>query len=261
MRLERVESEGGREPLTVYRGGSGPPLHLLHDEWGIAGLEPLLEALADDFAVSSPVHPGFEDSPVSPRLRGAGDLALLHLGLLEREAEPAVVVGLSFGGWVALEMAVRCRHHIAALVLVGPTGLRFGAPDERNFVDLFAHDDEALAALLYSDPEKARRPEALDDEALVRWVRNREAVARYGWEPYLHTPGLEDWTGELGLPTLLLHGAQDRFVAPGYYEKVAGAVGGARRREVPGCGHYPHVERPEEVAAMIGEFLSGRGAP
>jgi pimeloyl-ACP methyl ester carboxylesterase len=254
--LERIEVEVAGMSLSVLRGGRGPKLMLLHDEFGLVGAEATLSVLATSFELIVPIHPGFEDTGLTAA-RSVGDLALLYLRLLDDEPTPLPVLGASLGGWIALEMAVRCHHQISSLVLAAPTGVRFGGPEVRNFADLFALAEDELAAALYHDPLRARRVDADSPEELVRaWVRNQEATVRYGWEPYLHSPGLENWTRHLELAVLLLHGEDDRFVAPGYYDDFAGVLARCDRRTLAACGHFPLIEQPEASADAVRGFLA-----
>lgn len=254
--LRRTTTTVAGIELAVLRGGRGPRLLVLHDEWGLADAV-TWSALASSFDLVVPIHPGFADAPVAPAVKSVGDLALLYRHLLDTEDEPLAVVGASLGGWIALEMAVRCPHHVSRLALISPVGLRFGAPEVRNFTDLFGHGEAELASLLYTDGNRARGVTAdSSDEELTAWVRSREATARYGWEPYLHTPGLEHWTRHIDLPVLLVEGDGDRFVRAGYYDDVADALPQPTRRVVAGCGHFPLVEQPDVVASLLKEFAA-----
>ena len=243
--------------LTVLGGGQGRNVLVLHDEWGIRGNEQIWSMLADKAEVLAPIAPGFMGSPSSESIQGVHDLALLYnLLLRELGADQTVIVGISFGAWIAAEMAVMNEHPLAGLVLVGPVGLRFGGPTVRNFIDLFAQSDQELASLLYRDQANARSvtPESPEDE-IYAYAHNREATARYCWEPYLHTPGLERWTRELRLPVSVIHGSEDRFVMDGYFEMYAESFAHATRMEVPNTGHFPHLESPSTVSDAILHML------
>ncbi|AEY85380.1 putative B-ketoadipate enol-lactone hydrolase [Streptomyces hygroscopicus subsp. jinggangensis 5008] len=61
-------------------------------------------------------------------------------------------------------------------------------------------------------------------------------------------------------PTLVIAGDQDGLVPPGYYEALAERVGDGRLGAVPGAGHYPEIERPEETVALIRKFSADRKA-
>ena len=99
---------------------------------------------------------------------------------------------------------------------------------------------------------------------LVEIVRGREALALFGWKPYMHNPRLKRWLHRIDLPTLLLWGAQDRIVTPAYGEGWRTAIPGARIEQIPDAGHFPHWEQPqqfaERVAAFAGEVELAPGA-
>jgi len=92
-------------------------------------------------------------------------------------------------------------------------------------------------------------------------VRGREALALYGWKPYMHNPRLKRWLHRIDRPTLLLWGAQDGIVSTSSY-------GEGWRQEIPrtvldiipGAGHFPHWEQPEAFVQRLSAFADGRNA-
>ena len=246
------------ETLMVFRGGHGPKVLLLHDEWGIQPDEQIWRLLGERAEIIAPVAPGFETTPTSPSIKNVRDLALLYNAALEDLVdEPVMVIGVSFGAWIATEMAVMNTHRISRLALLGPVGLRFGPPEQRNYADLFALDDQQLANTLYLNPENARiATSETSRESAVAWARNREATAFYGWEPYLYTPDMQRWTEHLRLPVTILHGSNDRFVMDGYYEKFAASFSDSSLIEIPNSGHFPHIEAPRTTFESLDRLLS-----
>lgn len=256
--LSRSQVHVAGESITVLRGGRGPRVLVLHDEWGIDPRETFWSLLAERVEVVAPIAPGFEDAPKSPSIRTVRDLALLYSALLETFGdEPVAIVGVSFGAWIALEMAVMDHRRVAHLALLGPVGLRFGSPDQRNFADLFAVRDEELGSLLYQRPEVARVvSKESPSERVTSWTRNREACALYGWEPYLHQPRLQRWTEHLKTPTAIIHGREDRFVMDGYYEQFDESFLDSVLVEIPGAGHFPHLDEPRLTFEAVESLLS-----
>src|SRR5215207_5120306 len=95
MRIAGVEIE-------YLETGDGPDLLYLHAGEGADPDEALLQALARDFRVLMPAHPGFGLSELPRHFRTVDDLSYFYLDLLEqRELCDAVVVGSSIGGWIA----------------------------------------------------------------------------------------------------------------------------------------------------------------
>ncbi len=237
------------ESLTIVRGGTGSRILVLHDEWGIEASEEIWHLLGERVEIIAPIAPGFGDTAFSSRIKGVRDLALLYNALLSLFAqEPITVVGVSFGAWVAIEMAVMNQSQIAELILLGPLGLRFGAPEQRNFADLFALSDAQLIETLYMNADVARvvTGESPRDE-VITWARNREASAFYGWEPYLHTPGLQRWTEHVANPVTIVHGGDDRFVMKDYFQQYAESCPRSSRIEIDGAGHFPHLDDPRQT--------------
>jgi pimeloyl-ACP methyl ester carboxylesterase len=243
--------------LEVVEYGQGRPILWLHGEEGLDQEAPVLHALAGHARVVAPSHPGYGHSPEVGGIDTVDDLAYLYLDLLAQlDARDAVVVGCSLGGWVAAELAVKCTARVGRLVLVAPLGLKVGDRETRDIPDIFAlHPDEVLK-VQYHDPARARLDHAtLSDDRLTVIARNREATALYAWEPYFHDPKLRGRLHRIAVPTLLVWGAEDRFVGADYYGAAyRDAIPGARLEAIAGAGHFPHLEQPAAVAERIRAF-------
>jgi len=125
-RFEWTQIDIGKVPLAAETIGDGPPLLFLHGEDYFAQNRPFVERLARRWKVIVPRHPGFGGTARPAWFRTVADIAYLYLDLLDRLAlDDAVVVGASFGGWVALEMAVRSTARIGRLVLIDSLGVKF----------------------------------------------------------------------------------------------------------------------------------------
>src|SRR3989449_6690792 len=243
--------------LEILERGQGRPILWLHGEEGLDPGAPFLELLAAQGRVLAPSHPGFGRSPDVGSIATVDDLSYLYLDLLaERNLRDVVVIGSSFGGWVAAEMAVKCSDRLGGLVLVAPLGIKVGDRETRDIPDIFAlHPDEVLR-LQYHDPVQARLDHAtLSDDRLTVIARNREATALYAWEPYFHDPKLRGRLHRITVPTLLLWGADDRFVAADYYGVAyRDAIPGAGLETIAGAGHFPHLEQPAALAERVRAF-------
>jgi pimeloyl-ACP methyl ester carboxylesterase len=249
--------------LALVERGEGRTILWLHGEEGPDPEAPVLDLLAAHGRVLAPAHPGFGHSPDASDIDTVDDLAYLYLDLLaERGYRDVVLIGSSLGGWIAAEMAVRSPQRLARVVLAGALGIKVGDRETRDIPDIFALHPEEIRRLLYQDPDKARVDyTALSDEQLAVIARNREATALYAWEPYFHNPKLRQRLHRIGVPTLFLWGAEDRFVSAGYYGAAyCAAVPGARLETIEGAGHYPHLDAPDAFVARIREFLDDRDA-
>ena len=245
-------------PVEAYIAGTGQTLLYLHAEQLFDQTRPHLERLSQKFRVVAPRHPGFGSNPIPDGFRSVDDLAYLYLDLLEHlDVTNALVAGASFGGWIAMEMAVRDTRRIARLVLVDTVGVKLSGREERDFADLFYLPDGEAFATLFADPARwAPRYTELDTGAVETIARERQAMAYYAWRPYMHNPGLKRWLHRIDRPTLVLWGEQDRFATPDYARRLAGLLPKAELQLIPGAGHYPHVEQSEKVASAIAAFAA-----
>jgi pimeloyl-ACP methyl ester carboxylesterase len=252
--MTRIEI--GDISLEAFIAGDGPPLLFLHGGDYVEQNRTFLDRLARHWRVVMPRHPGFGASPRPDGFRMVHDLAYLYLDWLDRQADgDVVVVGSSFGGWVALEIAVRSVARIGRLVLIDALGLKFGGREERDIADIYALPDEEARRRTFFDPQQAIPDYAqLGDDALVAIANDRQAMVLYGWRPYMHDPGLRQWLHRVRVPTLVIWGENDGIVIPDYGETLCRALTDARFERVARAGHYPQIERPDAVAALIDDF-------
>src|SRR3984893_10517613 len=109
----------GEVSLEVAIAGDGAPLLFLHGGDYFAQNHAFLERLARHWRVFAPRHPGFGGSGRPDGFRTIHDLAYLYLDMIEQHGlDDAVLVGSSFGGWIALEMCVGSMERVGRLVLV-----------------------------------------------------------------------------------------------------------------------------------------------
>jgi len=230
--MQRIEI--GQVSLEIAIAGAGRPLLFLHGGDYFVQNRAFLDKLAQRWRVLVPRHPGFGGSERPDSFRSVHDLAYLYLDLIEQQGlGDVVLVGSSFGGWIALEMCVRSVERIGRLVLVDSLGVKFGGREERDIADIYA------------------LPTA---ELLHRTFFDREATALYGWRPYMHDPALGRWLHRVRVPTLIVWGDSDGIVTADYGEKLCRSLPDARFVLIPEAGHYPQIERPEAVADAIERF-------
>lgn len=243
--------------LEVRRRGKGSPIVLLH---GFQTLDPtarVLDLLAEQGAVLAPSLPGFGHSPRPADFETVSDLVHLVLALLDDLPEKATLIGLSFGGWLAAEAAVKCCHKIARLALVDPLGIKISPPDHPDILDVFNRSPDEVREKSWHDPGRfAPDFDEMTDEALVAYARNREALCRYAWHPYMYDPQLKRWLSRIDVPTLLLWGESDRIVTPDYGRAYAALIPGSRFESIEGAGHHPEIEQPEALATRVAAFLN-----
>jgi len=237
--------------------GSGRPILFLHPGIGISSTAPVLDRLAERTRLIAPSHPGFGGSEQPPSFTSIDDLAYFYLDLMdELGLDRTIVAGVSLGGWIAAEMAVKSCARISHLVLANPVGIKVGGRETRDIADIFAMTEEQFAETAYFDPGAGKHDYKAMPEAEVRAVaRNREATARYGWSPYMHDPKLKQRLHRIRVPTLVLWGTADRILAQPYGQAYCAAIPGARFEPIARAGHFPHLESPDEFARRIFAFV------
>lgn len=256
--MERIEV-GGIAVDTLI-AGNGPPLLFLHGGDYVMQNRPFLDRLARRFRVVVPRPPGFGNTQRPTWFRSVHDLAYLCLDLIERlELRETTLVGASFGGWVAMELAVRSEARLARLVLIDALGVKFGGREERDIADFHALPADEVLRRQFADPARAVPDYAtMNDAELLEAARDREAMVLYGWKPFMHDPALVHWLHRVTRPALVLWGGKDGIVTPSYGERLAAALPNGRFERIAGAAHHPQIEQPEAVAAAIERFCEER---
>ncbi|HUP76173.1 MAG TPA: alpha/beta hydrolase [Acidimicrobiales bacterium] len=243
----------GRDSLLFLHGDDGP-----------LAAQPFVDALRAGLGIPAadivtPTCPGWSQEPVPVWLRTVDQLAYHYLDALDRSATgPVIAIGASFGAWLLLEMATKQPKSFSALVLISPVGVKVTDRETPQFTDLFALDIADRASALYSDPASAlRRIALLDDHEILGLAVAQEALARFGWEPYLHNPLLHRRLHRVNCPTAIVHGADDAFVAShDYYQRLAALFGGTTwLMTIEGAGHRVEEDQPVTLVRSVLEFL------
>jgi len=166
------------------------------------------------------------------------------------------LMGLSFGGWLAAEVAVKAGDRIDRLVLVDALGIKVSDRETRDILDVFNVNPDEVRRRSWHDPERwAPRYDDMTDEELVTRARDWEALCLYGWHPYMYNPALARWLRRIRRPALVLWGASDGVVSPDYGRAYAARIPGARFELIPNAGHHPEIEQAEAFADRVGAFL------
>ena len=243
--------------IEILRRGKGRPLLFLHPHIGMHGSERFIELLAREVQVIAPSHPGFGHSELPKGMSTVDDMSYFYLDLIESlDLRDLVVVGASFGGWIAAEIATKTRERLSRLVLIGAVGAKFGARDKSDIVDIFATPRGRWEELSFRDPAVWLRDyESLPEDELTAMARNREATALFAWNPYMYNPKLKARLHRIRVPALFLWGDADGFAPAEYGKAYCAAIPGARFELVSEAGHFPHIEQAERVARRIVEEI------
>jgi pimeloyl-ACP methyl ester carboxylesterase len=240
---------------TIERG-EGRPLLFLHPGIGIDAKAPVLDALAAKARLIAPSHPGFGTSELAPSMTTVEDLSYFYLDLMDAlDLRDAIVVGVGFGAWIAAATAVKSTARMSRLVLANAIGIKVGNRETRDIVDIFALLEPDFNKLAYVDPTLGLRDyKSLPDAEVIATARNRESLARFAWQPYMHDPKLKSRLHRIRIPTLVLWGKRDGILNEGYGRAFAAAIPGARFEPVDQAGHFPHLEQPQLFADRVFAF-------
>jgi pimeloyl-ACP methyl ester carboxylesterase len=260
-------SRGGGQPETItvngrptvlMHAGEGAPFVYLHSSLGESSLWlPFYQAWAKQFRVLVPTHPGFGKSGGFEQIDTIEDVAFHYVELFDALGLDEVILGgVSLGGWVAAEFAVRWPERVKKLWLCNAPGLW---TDEAELGDLFRvmYDRGALRRLLFHDPDghMARLviQDEPDEERLLAAYQNLTALARLMWDrPY--DPKLAGRLHRVACPTLLLWGAHDQLVPPAFGAAYHKHLPHARMQLIADCGHLPMFEKEREFVEVVEQF-------
>ncbi len=260
-------SKGGGTPETVdingrstviLHGGDGPPFVYLHSTLGESHMWfPFYQAWAKQFRVLVPTHPGFGKSGGFDQIDTIEDMAFHYIELFDALGLDEVILGgVSLGGWIAAELAVRWPERIKKLWIAAAPGFWV---DEKPMPDLFrlGQNRKAIRELLFHDPTSAMASMVIQDhpneETLLAVYQNMTVLARLVWDrPY--SPKLGQRLARVKCPTLLLWGANDRLVPPIYGEQYHKHLPHAELKQIPDCGHLLMFEKESEFVEAVQRF-------
>ena len=244
--------------VDLMRDGHGPPLLFLHGAGAGGRWLTFQERLAERFTVLAPSHPGHGASPAAEWIEHISDLAFHYLDLLDTLGlERVHVVGASFGGWIAAEMATMASPRLSSMTLIDPVGIKV---EGWIYPFLFGMELPQLVATVFHNPMGALAlvPADMSIDTLAVLYRQNTALARVAWNPYLYNPLLRRRLARITTPTLLCWGAHDRLAPLVCAEAWCREIPGAVLRVFEESGHVPHLEEPEAVAAAVIEFCADR---
>jgi pimeloyl-ACP methyl ester carboxylesterase len=245
-------------PTVLMHGGDGPPMVYLHSSLGEAfRWLPFCNAWAREFTVYVPTHPGFGQSGGFDQITSIEDMAFHYIELFDALGLDEVILGgVSLGGWIAAEIAVRWPERVKKLWLSGAPGLWV---EEQPLPDLFRYliQPAKLRELLFHDPEgymaKMIITDEPDDARRLAGYQAMTVLARLVWErPY--DPKLPARLHRVKCPVLLLWGEHDRLVPPAYGNAYKQHLPQAEMRLIANCGHMGMFEKEAEFVAAVRRF-------
>ena len=255
-REEFVEVGGAK--IHLLKGGQGRPLVMLHSVEGNLGWLSAQRSLAQRYTVYAPTHPGFDASERPEWLETVSDLARFYLWILqELGLDKVSLAGHFLGGWLAAELAVMCPHVVDRLILIDAAGIR---PQQGEIADIFLLGQHETQRIAFFDAQQAPEYAAVfgrERSAEEREIQaqNQEMAARLCWKPYMYGRALPWLLPRLRVPTLIIWGGQDQIVPVECAELYQRAIPGSRLEIIDGCGHFPHLEKPDEFTRLVIDFL------
>ena len=244
--------------LEVVRRGAGRPVLLLHGAQTVDPRAPFLEMLGRHAEIIAPSHPGFGRSARPADFETVYDLVNFYFDFLETlPQEKVTLIGFSFGGWLAAELAVKCRHRLEGLVLVDAFGIKVSDRETTDILDVFNTSPQEVQRRSWHDPETwAPDLDALSDDELVVRARNWESLCLYGWNPYMYNPQLKRWLRRITVPTLVVWGASDGIVKPAYGRIYSSLIPQSRFELIERAGHHPEIEQAKAFVDTVVKFLN-----
>jgi 3-oxoadipate enol-lactonase len=214
--------------------------------------------------------PGHGHSEVPPPFTLEDNTLALVDALRELGIESAVFVGLSWGGMLAMRMAILHPERVRAMALIDTSAEPHGLAERvkyRAFVG-FARRfglppklvDRELAPQMFSERTLRERPELKDQFARTVNGYPREGTARASLAVAVRRKSITDRLGLIRAPTLVVCGREDRATPPRCSEAIASRIKGARLVWIDDAGHLSAVERPLAVNAALVPFVQGHAS-
>src|SRR6195952_4884808 len=257
--MDRLFAEG---TVNAAQSGNGPPLFLFHSLLSDrASFDAIVPELAKSYRVIVPELPGFGHSQaVGGGLAGVADRmaeAVKDAAL----AKDAIVLGNGYGGFVALQMAIR-HPNIATKLILADCGAAFSEAGREAFRNMAAASKaKGLSAItdvamrrLFAPEFQAANPDLMRDR--------REAFLRTDPEVFRAACGalaeldLRPQLGQVKVPVLVVVGEHDEATPPPMSHEIAAGLPQARLKIIPGCAHVPQLQAPAAFLAVIGDFLA-----
>lgn len=252
--------------LSYSEAGQGTPLILLHAfPLSRAMWKREVEAFTPSTRVITPDLPGFGGSPrlSPPSIQGMAKSVAELLDQLNIK-EPAIIAGLSMGGYVALEFIRQFPQRVKALGLFS-TRAAADSPEQAagrmKLVDrLRAEGIDVLmtASLpkLVGRTTASSRPEVMKDvEQLIRAASPDGVIDAL--RAMAERRGSTLLLPSIRCPVLILAGEEDALIPAQESQAMAQAIPGAQLEVIPQAGHLVNVEQPEKFHRRLSSWLRG----
>lgn len=259
-----AQSGGTRIYFEVH--GSGDTLVLIP---GLGGstrqLAQIGETLRSDYRVVlvDPRGAGQSDKPDISY--DAPLLAADVVAVLDQIAEPlAHLVGISFGGMIAQELAIRQPSRVRSLVLASSYAASDSWTDRmwevrENMIRRLGMADHFRLALMFLFSPRTFQTEAATVQAIEAAFAGSppDPVAYLRQLQFCRTHDSRDRLSSIRAPTLVVTGAEDILSSPLQGRELAAGIPGAAYREIPEASHLFMLSQPNFFAGIVRDFIAG----
>ena len=256
--MDRLFANG---TVNAAQSGNGPALFLFHSLLSDrASFDAIVPRLSRSFRVIVPELPGFGGSNAV-----TGGLAAVADRMAEVVSEArgdgdTIVLGNGYGGFVALQMAIR-HPGIATRLVLADCGAAFSEAGREAFRNMAAvSKTRGLQAItdvamrrLFAPEFQAQHPELMRDRRDA-FLRTNPEVLQAACEA-LAELDLRPQLEQVRIPVLVLVGEHDEATPPPMSRELAAGLPNARLKIIPGCAHVPQLQSPQLFLEAIGDFI------
>ena len=255
--MDRLFANGG---VNAAVSGEGPALFLFHSLLSDrASFDAIAPQLSKTHRVIVPELPGFGGSKAV-----SGGLTAVADRMAEAVSEAggdAIVLGNGYGGFVALQMAIR-HPDLAGKLILADCGAAFSEQGREAFRNMAAASKaKGLAAItdvamrrLFAPEFQAAHPDLMRDRREAFLKTDPQVLqaacaqlAELDLRPEL--PGVK-------MPVLVLVGEHDEATPPPMSHELAALLPNARLKVLAGCAHVPQLQAPEAFLDAVADFLA-----
>lgn len=261
--------DAGGIKTNYLDSGDGSPVVLVHGSGpgvtGYANWRLAVPTLAERFRVIAPDMVGFGYTERPAGLECDVDVwADQVVGVLDALDLPsASIVGNSFGGAIALRVAVRYPDRVHKLALMGSVGVPFAitdgldavwgyqpsVPNMRQIMDLFAYDRALITDELAQVRYRASTEPGFQESYAALFPAPRQR-----WVDAMVTP--DEQIRAIPHQTLVIHGREDRIIPLATSLRLAELIDGSQLHVFGHCGHWTQIEWSAQFNRLLGDFLA-----
>ena len=256
--MDRLLADG---TVSAAESGRGRALFLFHSLLSDrASFDAIVPKLSQSFRVIVPELPGFGGSKAV-----SGGFAAVADRMAQAVTEAAggdqtIVLGNGYGGFVALQMAIR-HPGIASRLILADCGAAFSEEGRQAFRNMAAASKaKGLSAItdvamrrLFAPEFQDRHPDLMRDRREA-FLRSDPAVIEAACAA-LAELDLRPELGKVGVPVLVLVGEHDEATPPPMSRELAALLPNALLKIIAGCAHVPQLQSPQMFLDAIGDFM------